>query len=179
MIKKFQERIISAEELLPEGTEILNFTIPGRPATKKTHQNVVMIKGYPRVLPSKQYVKYEKSCKQICENAWKNLGKIPMDFGIGINMRIILNNWAIGDHTGYCQAIGDILEKWGIIADDKWIHWVSDNQHWLIIDPLNPRIDIIIYRHKHPYEDYRKDKEDKARAAESRRQLKNSKASNA
>lgn len=155
-------RNIEPEELLPDNTELVTFTIPGRPATKKTHQNVVFIKGRPRILPSKQYAAFEKACKESCVKAWKSKGKKPMDFGVGIQMQIYLNNWIVGDHNGYMQAIGDILQKWEIIADDSWIMWLSNDQHWLAgIDKDNPRVEITIVRRKHPKEDYREIKEEK------------------
>lgn len=153
-------RVKSPEELLPDGTELVSFTIPGRATTKKTHQNVVYVKGHPRVLPSQQYVKYEKSCKEPCLKAWKAKKKAAMDFGIGIYLKIHLNNWIVGDHTGYMQAIGDILQKWEVIADDSWIAWLSSEEHWLgEVDKENPRIEIKIVRLYHPKEAFRENKE--------------------
>jgi CRP-like cAMP-binding protein len=40
--------------------ELLSFTIPGNPVTKKTHQRIMRVGGYPRIFPSKQYEEYEK-----------------------------------------------------------------------------------------------------------------------
>ena len=39
--------------------ELLRFTIPGNPVTKKTHQRIMRVGGYPRIFPSKQYEEYE------------------------------------------------------------------------------------------------------------------------
>ena len=52
--------------------ELLRFTIPGNPVTKKTHQRIMRVGGYPRIFPSKQYEEYEKYCKQYCLDVWKN-----------------------------------------------------------------------------------------------------------
>ncbi len=57
-----------------DGTLILSFSIPGRPATKKTSQRVVRRGGFTRILPSLLYEKYEKHCKEYCELIWKNKG---------------------------------------------------------------------------------------------------------
>lgn len=160
--KPFEAHIVTDEELVPDGELLCKFTIPGRPATKKTHQQVVWIKGSPRVLPSAQFTTYEKSCKISCEAAWKGDGMLPMDFGIAIKVYVYLNTWSVGDHVGYLQAIGDIIEKYGIIANDKWIHWLGDNTHWFGgVDKDNPRTEIEIYRFRHPYEEYRSAKEKK------------------
>ena len=42
-------------ENLPNDTLILSFSIPGRPATKKTSQRVVRRGGFTRILPSVLY----------------------------------------------------------------------------------------------------------------------------
>ena len=158
--KEFEVHTIAPEELMNEGTVLVSVTLPGRPATKKTHQNVVMIAGRPRVLPSKQYVAFEKSVKDACEDAWKNLHHEPMDFGVGVQMRVWLDTWVVGDHTGYMQAIGDIIQKWEIIADDAWISWISPEEHWFGgVDKDNPRTELVITRVVHPKEAYRREKE--------------------
>ena len=167
--KDFVFHDITAEELLPDNALLLELTIPGRPATKKTHQQVIYVKGQARVIPSQQYSKYEKLCKEHCVKAWEGQGKAAMDFGVAIHARIYLDTWAIGDHVGYLQAIGDILEKYKVIANDKFIHWVDDEKHWFGgVDKDNPRCEIKIYRFRHPYENYRADKEE----AERKKQLK-------
>lgn len=170
--KAFSFHTVTPEELLPDNTEILRLTIPGRPATKKTHQQVIYVKGSPRVIPSAQFAKYEKLCKEFCAQAWEDIGKNPMDFGVSIEMRIYLDTWSIGDHVGYMQSIGDILEKHKVIANDKFIHWGDDGMHWFGgVDKENPRCEIVIKRFRHPYEKYREDKE----AAETRKKLKEKK----
>jgi hypothetical protein len=142
-----------------DNTVLCQFVILGRPATKKTHQSAFVSKGRMIVLPSKQFKKYEKLCKEPCESVWKDLGNDPMDFGVSIVARIYLNNWSIGDHVGYLQALGDIFEKYGIISDDKFIHWADDGQHWFGgVDKENPRVDVVIKRFRHPYEEYRRSK---------------------
>jgi hypothetical protein len=111
VVKDFVFHNVTADELLPDNTLLLELTIPGRPATKKTHQQVIYVKGQARVIPSQQYSKYEKLCKPYCTQAWNDKGKEAMDFGVAIHVRIYLDTWAIGDHVGYLQAIGDIKEK--------------------------------------------------------------------
>jgi hypothetical protein len=145
-------------EELPDYTEILSFTIPGRPSTKKTSQRIVRMGKTMRILPSITYEKYEKHCKEHCENAWKNQNKEPVDCGVGVYYKVYLDSWIIGDSTGYFQAIGDILEKYGIIANDMWIYWLNDGSHTITVDKANPRCEIKIVRFRHPYENYRAEK---------------------
>ena len=154
-------RPIQPEELTPDGTVLCSFEIPGRPATKKTHQSIIMIRGAPRIIPSAAYTKYEKHCAEHCFAIWRDKGYEPMNFGIAIKMRVFLDTWQVGDHVGYMQSIGDILEKHGVLANDMFIHWESTpDQHWFGgKDPENPRVELEISRMRHPYEEYRQQQE--------------------
>ena len=164
--KEFVFHNVTPEELLPDGETILEFTIPGRPATKKTHQRVVKMGGFTRILPSEQYERYEKYCKPFCEEVWKNLGKEPLDFGVSVCLKVVVDTWVMGDVTGYQQSIGDIIEKHGIIANDMWIHWTDDGSHTMLPpDKENARVEIVIKRFGHPKEQYRAEQE----AAEKRK----------
>jgi len=66
--------------------EIVRFTIPGNPVTKKTHQRILRVGGYPRIFPSKQYEEYEKYCKPFCLDIWKNKGNSPVKQGVAIKI---------------------------------------------------------------------------------------------
>lgn len=168
----------SAEESYSDGVLLVQFTIPGRPATKKTHQNLIWVKGHPRIIPSKQYQAYEKLCKEACHAAWADHSRMPMDFGVSIHLRIVLDNWSVGDHTGYMQALGDILQEHGVIANDMWIHWADDGIHWLAAEPdkENPRVEVTIRRFRHPKETFRENKEAMERRRLERKALKTSDA---
>ena len=151
----------SAQEALPDGTLLCHFVIPNRPATKKTHQRIVRRGGFNRILPSKQYEEYEAQSAQYCLDAWKCKGEVPMDFGVNILLRAYMPNWAgMPDQCGILQSLGDIIEKHGVISNDKFIQWMSSNEHWFSIDKDNPRVELWIYRQRHPYEGYRADQEE-------------------
>lgn len=143
-------------EKLPDGELILKFTIPGRPTTKKTNQRVIRRGKLTRILPSIQFVNYEKSCKDVCEGFWKNAGYPPIDCGISINCKIYLNNWIMGDESNYFQSFGDLLQTHQILNDDIWIHWVDNGENVMMEpDKDNPRVEFEIKRHKHPKESFR------------------------
>ena len=153
-LSKFEDMQKALEDL-SDGTSILSFTIPGRPSTKKTSQRVVRRGGFTKVLPSALYEKYEKHCKEYCENVWKNQANPPIDCGISVKLKVYLNSWIVGDECGYQQAHGDIIQAHGIIEDDMWIHWVDCDSHMIFYDKDNPRIEVEIKRYKHPKEDFR------------------------
>ena len=138
---------------LPDNALILEFVMPGRPATKKTSQRIVKRGKFIRLLPSLRYEEYEKLCKETFENAWKNLGNEPISVGIAVKLTITLNSWVLGDQTGYQQAMGDILEKYEVISNDQLIHWVDLGSHMITLpDKENPQAKIQIFRFRHPLE---------------------------
>jgi hypothetical protein len=163
---------VQPEELLDNGSLILTFSIPGQPATKKTSQRIFR----RRILPSKAYCDYEKYCEKFCKAAWADKGKEPIDFGVCVKLSVYLKNWIVGDCTGYQQSLADIIQKFGILANDSWIHWDWEGEHWLAgIDKDNPRVEITIKRYKHPKEDYRESQEEANRKKEERKQAKENK----
>lgn len=155
-VEKPISHIVDPEELLPDGNLILSFTIPGQPTTKKTSQRI--FRGV--IMPSVRYCQYEKYCEDFCKNAWANNGKNPIDYGVSMSMRVFLKNWIVGDCTGYQQAIADILQKFGVLANDSWLHWDWEGKHWFGgVDAENPRVEIELKRFRHPKEDYRNKQE--------------------
>ena len=157
--------MITTEELLADGELILEMEIPKRPMTKKTHQDIIYVKGKPLIVPAKTFQKYEKEAREYCLSVWSDRGFRPMDFGISIELHIHLKNFAgVGDATGYFQSIGDVLQTHDVIADDKWISWETAEPYWLHIDGTEKAI-IRIRRQRHPYEEFRV----KAEAAEQRK----------
>jgi hypothetical protein len=138
---------------LKDGEKILEFFVPGRPATKKTSQRIVRRGRFTKILPSKRFELYEESVQEVFENAWKNLGHKPMSYGVSVKLTITLNTWVLGDECGYMQAIGDILEKYGVIANDQLIHWIDNGSHMITMpDKENPGAKIEIFRFRHPQE---------------------------
>jgi Holliday junction resolvase RusA-like endonuclease len=133
-------------------TLILEFTIPGKPATKKTGQRIVRCGGFPKILQSKAFLAYQDHCEPYCREAIAGMGAI--DYGVSLEMKVFLPNFVIGDHVGYAQSIFDILQHFGVVSDDKWISLVCPTNGWLHIDKQNPRVEITIRRQRHPLEDF-------------------------
>lgn len=167
--KAFVFHTVTPEEEMPDGTLLLEFVIPGRAATKKTHQRVVRRGRHTRILPSEQYERYEKHCKPFIEAVWRNLDKPAMDFGVSVKLRVFLDNWVVGDEVGFAQSLGDLLEVHGVIANDLWIHW-ADLGTPMIQEPdkANPRVEIEIRRFRHPKEAYRQQQEEAERRKQER-----------
>jgi hypothetical protein len=78
----------------------------------------------------------------------------------------------VGDECGYQQAHGDIIQKHGIIADDMWIHWMDRDSHMINYDKENPRIEVEIFRYRHPKEQFRNEKLEKEAIKEAKKKNK-------
>jgi len=134
----------------PDGALIAAIMLPVKPRTKKNHSTIIHQGRRHILLPSKQYKDFEQLCKPHIQAAWT---QAPIDFGISIEAAVYLDTKRAGDHCGYLQAIGDMLQAHGVVADDKWITWlVPPNGHWLRWDKATPRIELTIRRCKHPLE---------------------------
>ena len=140
--------MVSPSDISPDGTLIAAFTIPGRPYSKKTSQRIIG----RRILPSQNFIDYQERCGPCLETAWA--GRKPLDFGLRIVMRVWMPNWAsMPDHCGLMQSLGDVLEHHNIIANDAWLVWDTSGSHWLSgIDKDNPRVEITLFRLRHPKE---------------------------
>ncbi len=131
------------------------FTIDGPPRTKKTHNQVVMIHGFPRVLPSKQHAKWFKNAMSqspVIRTLLRDRG-IPLPLAGPVRIAAVFYRDAdSGDLAGYEQALGDWLQSSrlrpkrtgaGILEDDKQIKsW--DGTH-LEVDRARPRIEVTVY----------------------------------
>lgn len=115
-------------------------TIYGRPATKKNSSRIVRCGNYPKLLPSKIYEEYEKA------SLWRLKGYQgpPFKGAVALRARYWMpdrRSWP--DLAGLIQATQDILQKAGIISDDKQV--VSlDGCRIAGIDRENSRVEIEI-----------------------------------
>lgn len=116
---------------------VYNFTIDGRPMTKKNS----MTKTRYGLIQSKQYRDYEKMA--LCQlMTQKPRGFRAIDCAARMNVEYYMPNrkgWP--DLFGLVQATADILEKAGIVEDDGYI---ADVAYSCIagVDPVWPRAEI-------------------------------------
>jgi len=121
---------------------MIRLTVYGTPRTKKTHNRVFMIKGRPRVLPSKAWVDW--CAKAVIEfpdtSAWTAGLPLPdHPYNVCAHFYRDANR---GDAVGYYQGLADLLEKRGIISNDKWL--VGWDGSRLLKDKDNPRVEITL-----------------------------------
>ncbi len=147
---------------------MLKITIPGRPATKKTTPRPIilgvkgLLKDYRmvtweeavkeimrrlRILPSKSYQAYHEFCIGTAKRpGWLvQYGNIQFTEPVWVEALYWMDSWrSRPDLIGLMQATGDILEKSGIIKNDRLIEsW--DGSRIMGIDRDNPRCEIGIW----------------------------------
>lgn len=117
-------------------------TLPGRPITKKNHQQIRINRRTGRrfIAQSEFYQNYETEC------LWylKSYRGPKFTKPVRLVCRYWLPNWSNWpDLVGLIQATQDILQKAGIIFDDR--HVLSlDGSRIMGVDRDNPRVEIEI-----------------------------------
>lgn len=131
------------------------FVLLGQPVTKKN--SATLIRGQARLLPSSQYMTYERRCREAINLLRKQIEIPHFDMPVQLTCRYYLQNkksWP--DLIGLAQATADIISdeykainhkktlvKQWLLSDDRIIkNW--DGTKIAGIDKLNPRTEIII-----------------------------------
>lgn len=118
----------------------LEFTIPINPQTKKNHSQIISVGGRPRLIPSKQYIQYEKDCAPFIPRLPK-----PIDYPVTVEAHFYKNNRRAYDLVNALQALLDILVKYGVLADDNMQVVFSVDGSRAGYDKTAPRTEVVIY----------------------------------
>lgn len=132
---------------------IAEFTIPLAPVTKKNHSRVVSFgercpvckKGkITKVLPSKQYEKYERDIRKYLTELHREIGTV--DFPINLKCVFYSATRRQSDLAGHLQSIQDLLVKYKCLKDDCRDIVASTDGSTVLYDKENPRTEITITR---------------------------------
>lgn len=119
---------------------MLKLVICGRPITKKNSSRIVTCGGYPRLLPSKAYVHYQKdSLRQITGR-----DRVKIDQPINLKVLYYMPTRHRVDLVNLLEATCDILVDAGVLADDNSKIVVSHDGSRVLYDKENPRAEIFI-----------------------------------
>jgi Holliday junction resolvase RusA-like endonuclease len=121
--------------------EAVRFVVVGRPATKSNHQSIMRgKKGRPFVMQSAQYRAWEELA--VAQLRGQARGRTFSDWITRpMNLRaIVYRDRNIGDLGNYLKAICDVLERAGIVENDRLIMGFDGSR--LLIDRENPRVEV-------------------------------------
>jgi hypothetical protein len=115
--------------------EPTTITLSGIPRTKKNSGQIAIGRdGKPHVFPSKAWRAWVKTVQ--ANHGKKSLFTLPdRPYNCEAVFYCDANR---GDANGYYQGLADLLEKWGLISNDKWI--VSWDGSRLEVDRVLPRV---------------------------------------
>ena len=120
------------------------------PKTKKNSPVLIPRQKFPTLVPSPQYRAWEAACLRSLKLAgiikhhgdqWIWLQRQALNMPLNC-CAAIYREALVGDAVGYYQAIGDCLEKAGIVIDDK--HIVSWDGTRLLKDAKRPRVEVTL-----------------------------------
>lgn len=118
---------------------MIKFTIPLAPVTKKNHGQIVISKGRPMVLPSKQYKEYLKNCQKLVFSPFQ-----PIDSQINLKAIFYMPTRRRVDLVNLLQALCDVLVDCGYIQDDNSNIIVSFDGSRVGYDKDHPRTEVEI-----------------------------------
>lgn len=117
----------------------MKITIPIPPRTKKNSQRIVMIKGRPVPLPSKEYKEYEKACAPFIPRL-----KVPISEPVNVKCLYYMPTRRRVDITNLLEASADLLVAHGVLADDNRNVMYAVDGSRVFYDKEHPRCEIEI-----------------------------------
>ena len=114
-------------------------TIPIEPRTKKNSQQIIMCKGRPMIIPSKQYKDYEKQALNFLI-----FNTMVIDYPVNVECHFYMKTKRKCDLTNLLECADDVLVKAGVLVDDNYTIIESHDGSRVHYDKDNPRTEIII-----------------------------------
>ena len=121
---------------------MIKFTLPIRPVTKKNSGQIITVGGFPRLIPSKQYLQFEKDCQPYFKRVLNQIGQI--DYPINLQAVFYVETKRRIDLPNLLNAVDDAMVKSELILDDNRDIIASHDGSRVYHDKFNPRIEIEI-----------------------------------
>jgi Holliday junction resolvase RusA-like endonuclease len=117
----------------------VKIVIDSPPATKKNNSQIVRVRGRLILIPSRRYLRYERDALWQLRAIWQGRAPITGDVNCAA---LFYRNRASGDLNNYTAALADILEKAGIVANDRQIGGWDGSR--LAKDAARPRVEMVL-----------------------------------
>lgn len=120
----------------------MKLTLYGRPITKKNSMRIARNGKRSFLLPSPQFMRYERDCKR------QITGKYRKNINYPINLKAVyyMPTRHRVDLTNLLNATNDILVDCGVLKDDNSQIIVSHDGSRVLYDKKNPIVEIFIER---------------------------------
>lgn len=119
---------------------MIKFTLPIRPVTKKNNGRIVMRGKYPILIPSEQYLKFEKDCLPYLIYVKNTVGVI--NYPVNCECLFYMDARRRVDLPNLLNAVDDAMVKSGLILDDNRDIIAGHDGSRVLHDKTNPRIEI-------------------------------------
>jgi Holliday junction resolvase RusA-like endonuclease len=116
----------------------MKFTINLPPVTKKNHSQIIVVGGRPRLIPSKQYIQYEKDCQFFMPRI------LTIDRPINVKAIYYMSTRRKVDLPNLHNALHDVLVAYRVVEDDNYKIIASTDGSRVRYDKDNPRTEIEI-----------------------------------
>lgn len=121
---------------------MISFTVNERPVTKKNSGQIVMRGKFPILLPSKQYLAFEKATQPYFISVRNSVGVI--NYPINMQCHFYMETHRKVDLCNLLNAVDDSMVKSGLILDDNRDIIAGHDGSRVFYDKFNPRIEITI-----------------------------------
>lgn len=113
--------------------------LEGAPRTKKNSPDIIRVRGRRMVIPSSAFRAYEEACLWQLRS-WR---RPPIDGWVGC-AAIFYRDRDVGDLNNFTSALADILEKAGVLVNDRLIRSWDGSR--LEKDAARPRVELLLSR---------------------------------
>ena len=138
------------------GVNSIKFTLPVIPRSKKNSGQIVMRGKFPILLPSKQYMQFEKDAKPYLSRVKIQAGEI--NYPVNVKCHFYMDTHRRVDLCNLLNAIDDAMTASGLIIDDNRDIIAAHDGSRVYCDKANPRIEIEITELK-DYEQWKNTKD--------------------
>ena len=121
---------------------MIRFEIPIKPVTKKNSGQIVMRGKFPILLPSKQYMQFEKDTQPYFIRVKCMHGVI--NYPVNVQCHFYMDTHRKVDLCNLLNAVDDSMVHAGLIIDDNRDIIAAHDGSRVYFDKENPRIDITI-----------------------------------
>ena len=120
----------------------LGFVITGNPITKKNSQRIISVGGRWRIIPSKQFMEYERDALYQLFRAKRP--KRPIDVPVNVSCVYYMKTRRKVDLVNLLEATMDILVDARVLLDDNAKIVAGHDGCRVDHDKENPRVEITI-----------------------------------